>query len=277
MRASILTLTAASLLSVPAYAKTLQCNKHQTRCVTEDQELTIGDQVGIFNSDGELVAEGEVKAMKGERRAVLINKRHGAIRRDYKLSLLEGQASDASPSAAAYKIYKEPAKTQVGAELGYSSVSIGGGSPATEFSAFGQMRKWGGMQLVGRFVYEAVEGEVQHDDGDQQGETLPMSMTGIGLLGGAGYVVREGKPISFRGEVAGGAMHVSATIGGDSGLVGEEGSNAKVDNGFNLYGRWTLGAVLNMDIWHVHADVAQSLVKEAFHNTIALGLSRDLK
>src|SRR4051812_16205965 len=72
----------------------LMCNKKQTKCLTESTDLTIGDQVGIFNDEGELVATGEVKAMRGDRRAVLINTRHGDINSGYHLALLEtGKAS----------------------------------------------------------------------------------------------------------------------------------------------------------------------------------------
>src|SRR5690242_19276795 len=81
----------------------LQCNRKQTKCVTETTQLTIGDEVGVFNPDGELVATGEVTNMKGERRAVVINKRHGSIHGNYNLALLETKPSDAH-FASTYKV-----------------------------------------------------------------------------------------------------------------------------------------------------------------------------
>src|SRR4051812_23593628 len=84
----------------------LQCNKLQTKCVAENNKLTIGDQVGIFNEDGELVATGEVNAMRGERRAVQIDKRHGTIRRNYKLAMMDDKSSSANLTPV--KIYRDP-------------------------------------------------------------------------------------------------------------------------------------------------------------------------
>ncbi len=277
MRNLLVVLGLASVLSTPAFAreaKELLCNKTQTKCLTESKDLTIGDQVGVFNEDNELVATGEVSAMKGERRAVLIGKRHGSINRGYHMALLEtNTASDAS-TGTSYKIYREPSKMKVGAGLGYSSWSIGDSSPASEMSVFASWRKWGGMQLVARGVYTAMEGEVTHY-GDIQSETLSISMQGIGVLGGVGYIARETKPLSFRGELGVGGMMVNANIDGDKDLI--EDSNAHVENGFGAYGRWTLGVIYNIGSWHLHADFAQSLVFEAMANTIAVGVSKDVK
>jgi hypothetical protein len=280
MRNFVAVLSLASVLTSPALArddKELQCNKAQTKCLTESKNLTIGDQVGVFNEDNELVAVGEVKAMKGERRAVLINKRHGHISRGYHMALLEtNTASDASSGSlgSTYKIYREPSKMKMGAELGFSSWSVGDGSPATEMSVFAQWRKWGGMQVIARGVYTAMEGEVTHY-GPIDAETLPVSVRGLGLLGGVGYILRETKPLSFRGELGVGGMYVSATADGDADLV--EDTNAHVENGFGAYGRWTLGVIYNIESWHIHADFAQSLVYEAMANTIAFGVSKDIK
>jgi hypothetical protein len=270
----------AFALSTPAMAsRNLQCDKMQTHCVVgESTDLTIGDKVGIFNDDGELVATGEVRAMRGERRAVLINERHGSIHKNYKLALLDrSEASDASGSnVAAYKVYREPPKVDIGASIGYSTVSIGDGSPATEFSVFGQVRKWGGLQLVGRAVYMAMEGQLTRYTAGGT-DNLPISVSGMGLLGGIGYVAREGQTVSFRGELAAGGMDVNATVGGDKSLVDSGQTNARVKNGFGAYGRAALGPVLNMDSWHFHLDYAPSLVYQAFANTLAAGVSKDLK
>lgn len=266
----------AGVAAVPAYGRDgLECNKKQTRCLTETKDLTVGDQVGIFNDDGELVATGEVKGMRGDRRAVLINKKHGSIRRGYNLALLEGQSSDASVGPS-YKIYREPAKLAAGGSLGYSSISIGEGSPATEMSMYAQWRKWGGLLLIARGVYTATEGEVSYytDDGL---ERAPISMSGVGLLGGIGYTLRDTKPISFRGELGLGTMWVNASIDGDPSMVDEVGSKARVKNGFGAYGRGSIGAVWNLSDWHLHADLAESLVYEALAYTLAFGVSKDVK
>jgi len=275
--AKILTASFAllSILATPALARDLQCNKNQTRCITEGTNLTIGDQVGIFNHDGELVAKGRIMAMRGERRAVAINGRTGTIHKGYKLALLENPTSPGEP-VTAYKVYHEPSMVAVGATAGYSEVSIGEGSPATEFTAFAQWRKWQGIQLVARGVYTAMEGSITRSNSEIV-EQLPISMSGLGLLGGVGYVMRENQPLSFRGEVGLGGMQISAAAGGERRLVDDGETNAHITNGLSLYGRWTLGAMYNMSDWHLHADLAESLVQRAFANTLAFGVSKDLK
>lgn len=259
-----------------AHAEEVMCNKKQTKCVTESKVVSIGDRVGFLNDDNELVAVGEVKAMKGERRAVLIKKRHGTIYRDYRLTLLGGVDSDATYSSQ-YKIYQRPSEMAVGGSVGFSTVNIGEGSPGLETSVYSQWRSWRGINLVARGVFSQVEGSVQHYS-ETDVENLPMSMTGIGILGGASYIMRQTKPISFRAEAGLGVMYISANIDGDSGKVGEPGYSSKVRNGVGLYGRWSLGAMYNFKKdWHIHADIVQSLAYEAFANTLAGGMSMDLK
>lgn len=269
---TILAITAANT----AFGKAnIQCNKKQTKCVTESTGLTIGDKVGIFNDEGELVATGEVNAMRGERRAVLIDKRHGAIRKGYRLTMLENKAAGSDLSAV--KVYREPAKLSVGFSGGLSSIVSSSGAPASELSVFGQMRQFGGLQIIARGVYMAMEGDATRY-ADQGTETLPMSVSGIGLLGGVGYVVRDNKLLAFRGEAAVGGMSVSAAIDGDPSLVSEdEGFKSDFSNGIGFYGRLSAGAQLNLESWHIHADVAQSFIQKANGYTIAAGVSKDLQ
>ena len=72
-------------------------------------------------------------------------------------------------------------------------------------------------------------------------------------------------------------MYISATVDGDAGLVDDSSTNSKLKNGLGLGGRWSLGAVWNLSDWHVHGDFAQTLVYEAMSNTMAFGVSKDLK
>lgn len=267
--------TAIGMLAPTALAKPLQCDKTQTHCIAESTDVTIGDQVGIFNDDGQLVAKGEVRAMRGERRAVLIDERFGEIHKNYHLALLDKSSSDENLGRA-YSLYRDPAKISVGTEAGYSEVGIGEGNPAAEMSVYAAWRTSSGLQLVTRAVYLAMAGTVTQTTG-LVSEQVPMNLTGMGLLGGFGYVAREGKPVSFRGEIAGGVMQVHATIAGDESLVNDGGNNVRVKNGIGPYGRASLGPVLNFDDWHVHLDYAPSLIDQALANTLAAGVSKDLK
>jgi len=259
-----------------AHATEIMCNKKQTRCVTESHVISIGDQVGFLNKDNELVAVGEVKGMKGERRAVLVKKRHGTIYRNHRLTLLGGVDSDAT-NMTQYRIYQRPSDMSVGGSVGVSTVNIGEGSPGIETTVFGQWRSWKGINLVARGVFSQVEGSVQHYN-DTEVENSSVSSSSLGLLGGISYIMRQTKTLAFRGELGLGVKYISAAVDGDAGKIGAHGYNTKVENGLGAYGRWSLGAMYRVGTkWHVHADVAQSLVHEAFTNTLAGGLSLDLK
>ncbi len=269
--ANLVGMVAFTFASSAAFGKSLQCNSQQTKCLTETKYLTIGDQVGIFNDDGQLVAKGEINAMRGDRRSLVISERTGTIRKGYNLALLKPDQT-----ADSYRIYRDPTAMSVGGAAGYSTLSVGEGSPATEFTGFAQWRQWGGMQLIGRFVYTNMNGDVTRNGPDGT-EVLPITMNGLGLLGGVGYIIRESKPLSFRAEVAAGGMQINASVGGDSALADSKDVNSRIKNGLNAYARWSFGAMYNTGAWHWHVDFAESLVQQAFANTLSFGLSTDLK
>lgn len=265
---------AIGLMANVSQAAELQCNRSQTQCVVDNHtNFTIGDRIGFFNAAGELVARGQVKSMRGDRRSVKVNHRHGPIAANHSLALLETKSGQSV--AATYKIYKKPADFSVGAALGLATVGIGGGSPGTEFHGFAQWRKWRDLELFGRATYMAIEGEVSrtHDFI----ETQPISINGYGASGGVGYTLRKNKTVGFRGELGLGLMYVSADVGGDAALVEGHDFPTKVTNGFGPYSRMTLGAVLNMNKWHMQFDVTQSLIHQALASTLSAGLMFDLK
>jgi hypothetical protein len=271
-----ITIVLGSAFSLTAIAGEIICNKQQTTCLTTSTQMTIGDEIGIFNRDGEVVATGEVKSMKGERRAVLINERHGRINKGYELALLKASPSS-SEFQSTYKIYKEPSKVNIGASLGLVSIGIGEGSSGAEVSGYASFRKWRGIQVIGRGTYFKMNGSITGYDESDNISSRPMTLTGFGLLGGAAYAVRENKKIAFRGELGLGTMYVGAKIAEDPSLINDANYNTKIKNGFGLYGRGSLGAIYNMDIWHLHLDVAESLIHKAMATAIVMGASRDLK
>ena len=275
MRYVLLAASALSLLSTTALAKTLQCNADQTLCVISDSaELTIGDRVGVFNNDGDLVATAEVSRMRGDRRSLAIGSRTGRIEKGDRIALLDTSAIDGTPPLE-YRTYREPAKYEVGASVGYATITLGDSVPGYEASAYFQQRKWGQFELIGRAVAEVVSGKTSHPDVST--DKQPLKMTGLGLLGGLGYEWFTSQPLSLRVEGGIGAMQVAATVDGKKGPVDDGSANVHVKNGLSPYARWSVGAVYNYsDHWHAHLDLAESIVYQAFGNIITLGLSRDL-
>ena len=71
-------------------------------------------------------------------------------------------------------------------------------------------------------------------------------------------------------------MQVSASIDGDASLVDDSGYDAKVRNGTAVYGRGALGVIYNLGAWHLNADLAPSMVMDAYGATLAFGATRDM-
>ena len=275
MRYHLLAASALCLLSPAAFAKSLQCNSMQTLCIISDSsELTIGDRVGVFNSDGQLVATAEVSRMRGDRRSLAIAHRTGRIGRDDRIALLDTSAIDGA-APVEYQKYREPAKYEIGTNLAYSTITLGDSLPGYEASLYGQMRQWGGWQFTGRFVADAVSGKTSIADGSA--DKVSLTMHGFGLLGGVGYEWFRSQPLSVRVEAAVGAMKVSALVDGSAEPVNDGTADVHVKNGTAPMARWSMGGVYQMgDHWHAHLDLAESIVYQAFSNMISIGLSRDL-
>lgn len=265
---------ACVLSSNQALAGAILCNKAQTKCVIEKRDVTIGDQVGVVNKHGELVATGEVKGIRGEKRAVEITKRHGAISHDYKVALL---STGPMETPQTFKIYKEPAKYFVGASLDYGIISVAGGASGFGVTPFGSMRYFDGLEFVARGTYSSYSTKMALAERTSTFEA-PFEMRQMGLLGGVGYRMLESNPVSFRGELSLGMSHISATIDGDASLVDEDQNNrVKVKNGWAPTGRWSFGAYYRINKYLLSIDAIQSLTYEALASGLSFGASMDLK
>ncbi len=274
MKKLLLPLVFGALVSTSASADSIQCNRDQTRCMTESKDWTIGDDVGVFNTHGELVAIGEVKGMREERRSIKISKRHGRIKRSHRFALLSNSHSDVSYREN-YKVYRRPAKLSVGASGGLTSLAVGAGTPGVEMTAFGQWRKWRGIQLIGRGTYIGASGEVSRTR--REIETESINIDGFGALGGAAYTLRENKTLGFRGEMGLGFMYMAADVGGDSALVEDIGYSTHLNDGFGQYLRGSGSVLLNLGEWHVNMELAYGLVHDATATTFAGGIIKDIK
>ena len=260
--------------SSQAFAGAILCNKAQTKCVIEKRDVTIGDQVGVVNSHGELVATGEIKGIRGEKRAVVITKRHGAISQDYKVALLSSGPLGESPQS--FKIYKEPSKYVVGASLDYGIVSVAGGASGLGISPFGSMRLLEGLEVVGRGVFSSYSTTMALSDRISAIEA-PFVMRQMGLLGGVGYRMLESNPLSFRGELSLGLTNINATIDGDTTLVDEDQNDrVKVKNGWAPTGRWSFGAYYRINKYLISVDAVQSLTYRALASGLSFGASMEI-
>jgi len=258
-------------------ADDMLCNKQQTRCFTEDRDLSIGDEVGVFTTKDELVAVGTVRAMRGAKRMVSIKESTGTIRKGYRLALLERNSSDADFSTN-YKIYRNQAEISAGASLGMATAGVGQGAVAFDTSAFGAMRLWRDVEMVGRFNYLTFKGSVNRSSPETMGiETAAFSVDGLGLLGGIGYTWMHNNPLSVRGEFGVGFMHVTADVGGDAGDVEGAGYPMLVSNGFGKFIRGGVSGLYNLKDWKLELALSNAWFHEAMATGASLGLIKDLR
>lgn len=251
----------------------IECNKKQTKCMITTNQVTIGDEIGVFNKRGELVARGKIKAMRDDRRALVVERRHGRIQRDSSLALLN--RSENGRIKRNFKVYKRPAKSLAGASIGLATMGIGTGTPSIDASVFGAWRKWD-IQWVARMNYLRAEGEVSRTLFEGI-ETRPVSVQGVGLLGGAALQILENRTIGFRFEAAVGGFYGQATVAEDAELAAVEAFDVRIANGFDKYVRGSASVLWNAGPMHVDLSVAPTLVHNAFGTTISLGLIKKLK
>ncbi len=264
--------------SSPVFAKTVQCNALQTRCVADGSDFTIGDRVGFFNSDNELVARGEVIAMRGDRRAVDIEKRFGQIAGEDRIALLHNgpRSFSANRAPSSYDNYKAPSDVVAGSALGVASLNIGSGIGAQDISVFAQFNEFRGLKLVARGNYLSGSGEA-HRNLEEGYEKVVVDVRGLGLWGGAAYVLRETKTLAFRGEADLGIMNASVTADGDTALIDDGEVNTNIRSGTHFGAKLMIGSVLTYDSWHGHFDVSHTLVSGLRPIELSVGLSKDIK
>lgn len=271
-------LTGFALAFAPnGYSEEVQCNKKQTRCYTDDRDLSIGDEVGVFTTDDELIAVGTVKAMRGSKRLVSISESTGTIRKGHRLALLERSAADSDVSQS-FKIYRDKSPYFGGASFGLATAGVGQGVPAMDFSGFGGMRRFGDIDLIGRVNYLTYKGEISRATTEATGtETQSFSVHSLGLAGGVGYTWMHNRPLSVRGEVAVGFAHVTADVGGDAGEVEGAGYPMKVSNGFGKLIRGGVSGLYNMNDWKIELGLSNAWIHDVMATGASFGVIRDIR
>ncbi|RYZ63025.1 MAG: hypothetical protein EOP09_18265, partial [Proteobacteria bacterium] len=120
------------LWSSHSYAFTFKCDKEQTRCEVQTKRLTVGDKVGVFTEQKQLVALGEVTDIEGSRRVVVISKKWSTLLRTHDMDIINDQAFK---TPEAYYTIVTPLSTKSwGAQVAVVNLGIGDGFLGTEVS-----------------------------------------------------------------------------------------------------------------------------------------------
>ena len=257
----------AGIGSETAHGKSLKCNKRQTTCEVRTKDLTIGDRVGVFNPEGVLVAVGEVKKIRSQKRTIKIKKRHGDIDRKDRIALLDTKGSlNSAPTK--YKTFNEKNRS-IGASAGYTYVGIAQG-----ISAFGVSiwRPKGGLEYVVRGSFISGEGETAiNENNDTSEATYGVSLTGFGGMGGVGYTMLKDKPMSFRVEGVAGMLYTQY----DAPAAEDEAETAAlndIESGIGFVSKGTISALWNLEKIGLSFDLATGMYHEAPIGSFAAGL-----
>ncbi len=258
-------------VSAPALANNFKCDKAQSFCTIDSKQLTIGDRVGFFNHDEELVAYGEVEKVEHRTRYVKIEKSTGKLKANHSYALLDDNKYQNLSSN--YKMYRESAQMAVGADASLASVGLGDGALGIGASVYGNWRWQQQLYLSGRAFFVTTGGSaISVNSGESRNESFTATM--LGVMPGLQWITPQHKPFSARAEAGLGLAYSSASVSGGA-SVKEHLDH--LEPGFGLAMRGSVGVQANFKEWHPTLDVAVNRVQSSNYRLISLGVMRDLK
>ena len=260
-------------MSVGAQAESLFCNKAQSDCVIRDHRMTLGDKVGIFNHDAELVAVGEIGKLEEEDRHLEIIERRGDIRRGYRFARLTSSSLDMDLLADDYRIFQTPSKTRLHGSVGLAGLGLGAGGSGYEYGAMLE-------QMWTRDIYYGVRGTVLsaaatvNNPGSDYAEGQ-LGMFGLSVLPALSVSLRPGQPWLIRAELGAGLMYTSADVDGDSGLV--ESFVEEFTPGFGLLTRGEISVHYRIQKWAPYVSAAMWKYEDLIVGAWNVGLTHQLR
>jgi hypothetical protein len=255
-----------------AHGEKVRCNDRQSECFIYDKSLALGDSVGVFTRDNELVAIGKVEKIDGGERKIDIDKRYGTIQRSHRLALLESDSmSDITKS---FSIYKQPSKITAGASFSLSKMGVGLGASGMEVDAFGSYAWRRNFELVARGSFLSVSGQVNGDIFAPFPEAQ-FSMMGFGLAPGVAYHHNKNRIWSARAEANLGMMYSIAEVEQDDSIL--KNYVTDLEPGFGLLSRIEAMAFYRIGDWQPGAGASYLRVQGIQGFNLSFALSRDIK
>lgn len=237
----VLLMSLIGFSAVPLWAMPFKCDKSQNLCEVQTKRMTVGDRVGVFTEDNQLVALGEVTEIRTNSRLVKISKRWGALYRSYEMEIISDEKAE-NPEKF-FKILTPLPELLWGANVGIYRLAVGEGfiSPTVE----GTVRWWWQRRLyvVGRLHYLTGSGEASDNLGGAG--TRNVEVTSFGLSAGLSELVAAHEQFAVRLE---GDLGVSQTsLGIDGPFDVEEVINKRLSNGTGLFARLGASVVWRRD------------------------------
>ncbi len=225
------------LVALPSLAMPFKCDKAQVLCEVQTKRMTIGDRVGIFTSDRQLAAIGEVSEIRTNSRLVKITKKWGSLYRTYEMEIIpDEQANDPEKF---FKILTPLPELSWGANIGLYSLGVGDGfiGPSVE----GLIRWWWKRSLfvIGRFHYINGSGEASDNLGNAG--TQKVSISTYGLSGGMSELISLFDQLAVRFEGDLGFSNTAVTLSGN--FDEKKVLNDRITDGAGIYARAGVSAI----------------------------------
>lgn len=257
-------------LATPSLAADFKCNKAQSFCTIDSKQLTIGDRVGFFNNDEEIVAYGAVEKVEDQTRYVKIEQANGRLKASDTYALLDD--NKAQNIGTNYKMYRESAKAAVGGDVGLASVGLGEGAVGFGASVYGNWKWQRDIYFAGRGFLLSTSGKAVNETTTVESSNFQATM--FGLMPTVQWITAQHKPFSARAEAGIGFAHATASIS-NNGEVKDYLNH--IEPGFGLAMRGAVGVQANFKEWHPTLDAAVNRVQNSNYQMISVGILRDLK
>ncbi len=205
------------LWSTASYAFPFKCDKEQTQCEVQTRRLTVGDKVGVFTTEKQLVAIGEVTDIEGAKRIVKITKKWSLLLRNHEIEIINDNAFQ-NPQAYYTIVTPLPSMLWAG-QFAIVNLGIGDGFLGTELSGLFFKHFWRDFSYYGRLHYLSGKGKASDNLGGATSQDVTMSS--MGLSGGISEMLLPFSTIAVRldGELGFGMGKATVSGGFDEGKV----------------------------------------------------------
>jgi|GEM_PF-5977497 hypothetical protein len=255
------------LFSSSLWAMPFKCDKAQNLCEVQTKRLTIGDKVGIFSGDGQLVALGEVIEIRDRIRLVKINQKWGLLLRSFEMEIIEDEKAQ-NPEKF-FRILTPLPELSWGANLGAINLGIGDSFLGTSVEGMLLWSLWRDMFLTGRLHY--ITGVGKASDNLGAAGTQDVSLTSFGLSGGVSELLLPYSLFAIRLDGELGFSNTSITLSGDFDEV--KVLNYRIRDGIGVYVRLGAAAIWRRD--GIQPELGFSFVRLHYANnpSLFIGLS----
>lgn len=259
------------LWSSTSFAFPFKCDKDQAQCEVQTRRLTVGDKVGVFTPEKELVALGEVTDIDGGKRIIKITKKWAILLRSHDIDIINDLAYSAPE--AHYKIITPLARTAWAGQIALVNIGIGDGFIGTEVSGLFFKHFWRDFSYFGRLHYLTGKGSASDNLGGIQ--SLDVNINSMGASGGVSEMILPFAAIAIRLDAEVGFGVGTVTLSGD--YDKDKILNSRFKDGMGIYARGGAAAVWRRDGIQPEVGLAILHLHNSNNTAFFLGLNGTIK